>query len=316
MPPYPNTNLLEVKNLAFGYNAQPLFNNVALSLKKGSSLSIVGASGSGKSTLLKTLIGHLPAIRGSVEIKGQHVEAGLTLTGEHPSITYLNQTFSLLSNLPIRENFSRALKHLPVPRQKVLIEAMVETFNLNTLINRTPNQISIGQQQRVALALALIKPVDILVLDEPFSHQDALNKPWVLDSTRQLIKQAKTTLILVSHSITDCLLLTRSALLLNTETNATWQGSWLQAQRSNLPVFAALFHNLAYQKTYSGVNFYRIRQTGSQLTQAFATQKSIARNADTWLTHYQTSTGIAFTLAESKPALKGQPIQVYLEPLG
>lgn len=104
---YPNTSLLDIINLSIGYRENLLIHNIDLRLKAGETMSIIGESGSGKSTFLKTIAGRIQPLEGEILIRGIKLTKNLNLTYAHPSIVYLDQTFTLLENTPILNNLTK-----------------------------------------------------------------------------------------------------------------------------------------------------------------------------------------------------------------
>ena len=141
--------------------------DVSLDLRGGELAALLGRSGSGKSTLLAILAGL------------QQPDQGETDPAANPQLpwsklAFLPQRFGLLPELTIRENIEYPARlNGTLAEHSPAVEQLLERLGLSELANRPPNETSIGQQQRTALARALILQPDVLLADEPTSHQDA-----------------------------------------------------------------------------------------------------------------------------------------------
>jgi putative ABC transport system ATP-binding protein len=142
-----------------------------LALRPGEVGVLLGRSGSGKSTLLTLLAGWQPADAGDITWDGRSVDpAGLPWS----QLAYLPQRFGLLPELSVRENVEypvRLAGRLDELRPR--IDELLAALGLDELAPRLPSETSIGQQQRTALARALVLGPPVLLADEPSSHQDA-----------------------------------------------------------------------------------------------------------------------------------------------
>ena len=141
--------------------------DVSLDLRRGELAALLGRSGSGKSTLLAILAGL------------QQPDQGETDPAANPQLpwsklAFLPQRFGLLPELTIRENIEYPARlNGTLDEYSPTVEQLLGRLGLSELANRPPNETSIGQQQRTALARALILRPDVLLADEPTSHQDA-----------------------------------------------------------------------------------------------------------------------------------------------
>ena len=151
--------MLKIEKLQAG-----ILQQVSLCVAKGECVAIVGKSGSGKTTLLN-------AIAGYIDYKGEILLAQKNLNALPPwqrNCRYLNQRLYLFPHKSIAGNLMLAKPD--APREEQL--ALLEKLKIAHLIDRYPHQLSGGEQQRAALARALIQPPDLLLLDEPFSSLD------------------------------------------------------------------------------------------------------------------------------------------------
>jgi putative ABC transport system ATP-binding protein len=177
---------------------------VTLSFDKGEFAGLIGPSGSGKTTLLN-ILGSLDApSEGSAVVMGQRIE---TLTHRQAArlrnrhIGFIFQTFNLLPVYTVYENVEFALLLLGDPpaerRRKVM--AALEWVHLADRAKSKPAQLSGGQSQRVAIALAVVKRPDIVLADEPTANLDAENSHNVLQTMERLNRELGTTFIFATH---------------------------------------------------------------------------------------------------------------------
>ena len=180
-------------SVSFGkFNA---LHHVNFTLNKGEFLHIVGPNGSGKTTLVKTLVGLLKPTSGEINIASSHMG-------------YLPQKLLSKSNLPmtVREVIYSGFKtqHL-IPKEKdcELIQYWLKKMEIEHLYRESMAYLSGGQQQRVYLIRALIAEPDLLILDEPTSALDPSFREKFYLLLDELNKKAKTTIIHVTHDLTD-----------------------------------------------------------------------------------------------------------------
>src|SRR5207253_3340592 len=174
-------NVLAVSDLAVGYGQKALAQDVALLIRRGERLGIIGPNGSGKTTFLKTLLGDLPVIDG-----------GLTW-GANVNIEYFDQE---LSNLDLS---STVIEEIAVVAPRVSI-AELRSYLAKFLftgddISKPVAALSGGEQSRLALAKLIYTRANVLVMDEPTNHLDIPSR----EALEQALAQFPGTIITVSH---------------------------------------------------------------------------------------------------------------------
>ncbi|WP_294347341.1 ATP-binding cassette domain-containing protein [Prosthecochloris sp.] len=197
--------LLEIESLGFSYeNAySPVFSELNLSVEQGEFVVVKGASGTGKSTLLR-LVCRLQAYEeGRILFKQRRIESYKPAELRR-SIIYVAQIPSMIDT-NVKENllfpFSFAVNGSKVEPRDARLTEMLEQFYLQdiSLLHQARN-LSVGQQQRIALMRALLLDPEILLLDEPTSALDAKSASMVFSIVEHLnVKQGKT-IIMVTHS--------------------------------------------------------------------------------------------------------------------
>jgi ABC-type bacteriocin/lantibiotic exporter with double-glycine peptidase domain len=195
---------VELKNISFAYKDLPVLNRFNLSIQKRDFVGIVGDSGKGKTTILNILLGFLPPHEGNVLINDVALKKD-SLKVYWPSIAYVRQQSffihdTLLRNITLEEdNYNKS------DLDDAISISGLETFidqhpnGLDTIITENAKNISGGQQQRIAIARALYKNADMILLDEPFNELDEESETLLLEHFTGLAKQGKIV-ILITHS--------------------------------------------------------------------------------------------------------------------
>ena len=189
------------KNGAYGLK------NCSMSVREGEFLVIVGASGSGKSTLLKVLSGTEELSSGELYIDGILAE---NIPVSKRNISMVFQEYLLYPHLTVFENLATPLK-LAGEDEKSIYDRVMDTlrmFDLQLAADVKPKNLSGGEQQRVALAKALLKKSRILLLDEPLSNVDEKSR-WEYCATLKKMKRMMpdSTFIYVTHNVSEAVYL-------------------------------------------------------------------------------------------------------------
>ena len=204
---------LESLHFSWEGSATPVIDIESLVLKKGERVFLHGPSGSGKTTLLSLIAAVLYPQQGAVWVDGVQVDA---LNGaardrfraDHIGLVF--QQFNLLPFLSIQENVQLPCRFSKVRRERAQTNAqslsqethrLLQSMHLDesALAKRSVMQLSVGQQQRVAVARALIGQPALVIADEPTSALDADTRMAFLDLLFSEIEKAGSTLLFVSH---------------------------------------------------------------------------------------------------------------------
>jgi NitT/TauT family transport system ATP-binding protein len=170
---------------------------------QGQLVALVGPSGCGKSTLLHIAAGLEPPSGGSILADGRPV------AGPHPERTLMFQENALYPWLTLVRNVALALEFQKVDKEEARAQAIVwlKKVALDGFEEYYPHQVSGGMRQRAALARAFISQPKALLLDEPFGALDALTRLTLQDSLRDLIREQRPTVLLVTHDVDEALFL-------------------------------------------------------------------------------------------------------------
>lgn len=184
--------------------------DIDLQLQKGEFHCLLGRSGSGKSTLLKIAARLIQPTAGQVLLKGK------ALLKPSTEIGFVFQQPTLLDWLTVLDNvlLPAALHATPSSSQIHQAKTLLAEVGLSDLMQRYPSQLSGGQQSRVALARALLLQPPLLLLDEPFAALDALTRELLQDLVLSLCAQYQSTVLFVTHDVTEALYLSDTITLL------------------------------------------------------------------------------------------------------
>lgn len=179
-----------------------ILQGVNLDIKQGESVAIVGASGSGKSTLLGILAGLDSASQGDVSLLGQPIHtmnedqrAAVRAQG----VSFVFQNFHLLPGLTALENVMLPLEIRAEKGARKEAQTILTSVGLAQRLSHYPNQLSGGEQQRVAVARAFAGRPAILFADEPTGNLDRVTGQQIEDLLFDLNRESGTTLVLVTH---------------------------------------------------------------------------------------------------------------------
>ncbi len=190
-----------------------VLDDISLTVEEGRFISIVGPSGCGKSTLLNIIAGIESYDSGSVAISPR---LG-TAEGE-PRVGYVFQSPRLLNWLTVRDNIRFVLEAQNVPRQRWqdLVAKHLDMVGLAGQEDNYPLNLSGGMQQRVAIARALAIEPDILLMDEPFSHLDAITARKMRFDLMEILARAKPTILFVTHDLSEAVFLSDRIYMMDT----------------------------------------------------------------------------------------------------
>lgn len=201
-------NIIVIKDLKkvyrMGQERVYALNGIDLEVRKGEICCLFGTSGSGKSTLLNMVAGLEKPTRGSVVVKGIHVEKlneKQLAKFRQQYVGFIFQSYNLLPNLTALENVTLPLIFKGYPRKarnKMALE-MLKAVGLENRIHHKPNQMSGGQQQRVSIARAFVEKPEIILADEPTGNLDSKTTIEIMDLIAEMAEKYGQTILLVSH---------------------------------------------------------------------------------------------------------------------
>lgn len=191
-------DFLVLKNITKSFGKVTVIDNLNLSIKKGSMVTLLGPSGCGKTTVLRLVAGLESPTSGQIFIDGEDVTQSSI---QNRDICIVFQSYALFPHMSIGDNVGYGLKMQGVPKEERLarVKEALELVDLAGFEDRFVDQISGGQQQRVALARALILKPKVLLFDEPLSNLDANLRRSMREKIRELQQRLNITSLYVTH---------------------------------------------------------------------------------------------------------------------
>lgn len=184
-------------------STRPALDSISLTINKGEFVFLIGPSGSGKSTFLELLVRDANVSSGDIHFADFHVNTlkGREINQLRQRIGYVFQDFRLLSKLNVHDNVAFALEVIGKNKSQIKksVPQALEMVGLAAKANRMPHELSGGEQQRVAVARAVINRPLLLLADEPTGNLD----PETADDIMTLLSQINrggTTVIMSTHN--------------------------------------------------------------------------------------------------------------------
>ena len=207
------TPAVELSKLRFAYRTgADVLAIDSLTIARGETVFLHGPSGSGKTTLLGLLAGVLQATSGEVRVLGENcstMSSGARDAFRARHLGYVFQMFNLIPYLPVRENILLPIRLEPVRRLRLgsqsydaAVQDVAEQLDIARYLDSPIAELSVGQQQRVAAARALIGHPEVVIADEPTSALDTDRREQFLELLFRSCEKAGATLVFVSHDHT------------------------------------------------------------------------------------------------------------------
>jgi nitrate/nitrite transport system ATP-binding protein len=179
--------------------------DINLDIAPNTFVSIIGPSGCGKSTLLNIIAGLSKPSTGNVLLNGEPIR------GPGPDRGIVFQNYALMPWMTVAENIRFAVEtvypKMPLAHQRHLVHEYIGLVGLRGAERKHPHELSGGMKQRVGIARALAIKPKILLMDEPFGALDALTRGFLQDEVERIWEQQRLTVVLITHSIEEALLL-------------------------------------------------------------------------------------------------------------
>lgn len=217
-------------------------------------MALVGPSGAGKTSMLRAIAGLMKPTQGKVTIGDQvwmDTETGHFIAPQHRHVGLVFQDYALMPHLSAVENVALSLLHLPVSLRQLKATYWLDHVQLSAeQQRRRPGGLSGGQQQRVAVARALAREPQVLLLDEPFSAVDQMSRQGLYDLLADLRKELHIPIILVTHDLIEARHLADSLVVMEGGT-ILQQGSPAHIYRS--PRNARVADLVGVQNRFAGI---------------------------------------------------------------
>ena len=199
--------IIEIQDLGKTYQmgrvGVPALRGVDLHVERGEFLTIVGPSGSGKSTLFHIIGGLTPPTSGVVRVDGQDLatmtDADRNRLRKH-TVGFVFQKFNLLPNLTARDNIAVARHSAGSRKPDPHFDEVLGFLGITNRLDHKPSALSGGEQQRIAIARAVVNRPAILLADEPTGNLDTANSTTVLELLRNLNERFGQTILMITHN--------------------------------------------------------------------------------------------------------------------
>ena len=202
--------MIQIQHLTKRYDGKPVVDDVSLTVERGQIAALVGTSGSGKTTLLRMINRLVTPTSGQVLIDGQDT-GSIAPHLLRRRIGYAIQGHGLFPHRTVGQNIATVPRLLRWSADDIRarVDELLTLFQLDpdAFRDRMPHELSGGQQQRIGVARALAAKPDVLLMDEPFGALDPVIRAKAQADLRQIQRQLGTTLVLVTHDMTEAILL-------------------------------------------------------------------------------------------------------------
>ncbi|OOF86414.1 ABC transporter ATP-binding protein [Rodentibacter ratti] len=197
-----NNDFLVLKNITKAFGKAVVIDNLDLTIKRGTMVTLLGPSGCGKTTVLRLVAGLESPTSGQIFIDGEDVTKSSI---QNRDICIVFQSYALFPHMSIGDNVGYGLKMQGVSKEERTqrVKEALELVDLAGFEDRYVDQISGGQQQRVALARALVLKPKVLLFDEPLSNLDANLRRSMREKIRELQQRLGITSLYVTHDQTE-----------------------------------------------------------------------------------------------------------------
>jgi osmoprotectant transport system ATP-binding protein len=248
--------MINFENVSKRYDSIVAVDNVSCEFARGQTHILLGSSGCGKTTLLRLVLGLIPADEGWVRVDGRAMSS-LTRVELVAEMGYVVQEGGLFPHLTAQQNVSLAAEAQLWPTMRIA-DRIAELVSLvgfdDSIMSKFPVELSGGQRQRVSLMRALMLDPPILLLDEPLGSLDPLVRDDLQQQLKEIFKQLKKTVMVVTHDIREAAVLGDTVTLM-TEGRIVQHGS---------------FHDLATNPSCDFVTaFLRAQELPSHLQEYF-----------------------------------------------
>ncbi len=181
---------INTKQYPEGQGVKTIFNDVNLHVEKGDFTMIFGRSGSGKTTLLNILSGLDKDFVGTLNYSCKEEE-----------IAYIYQSFNLIKDMSVKENIMLPRVLQKKSQDESYLDTLLDTLGISYLKNQITSRLSVGEQQRVAVARSLYQGAKIILADEPTASLDIKSEDMLMDLFKTINKSLKITIIMITHNL-------------------------------------------------------------------------------------------------------------------
>jgi molybdate/tungstate transport system ATP-binding protein len=205
--------MISIKDLQVRYDSFEL-KSINLEISRNEFFVLMGPTGAGKTVLLESIAGITPVKSGTIIINGQDIT---TLPPEKRGVGIVYQDYALFPHMNVKDNITYAVRYHSMEKKLVVrrLAKLCEDLNIGHLLERYPATLSGGEQQRTALARAMMFEPAVLMFDEPLSALDPVFRLEIQDLLRRLHESTDITFLMVTHDFSEALTLANRAAVMN-----------------------------------------------------------------------------------------------------
>jgi ribosome-dependent ATPase len=194
---------IEARDLTMRFGDFTAVDRASFRIRRGEIFGFIGSNGCGKTTTMKMLTGLLPPSEGRAWLFGQEVDPQDLATRRR--VGYMSQSFSLYTELTVRQNLMLHARLFHVPAEKIpeRLDEMVARFDLAGIVDMLPGALPLGHRQRLSLAVAMIHRPEMLILDEPTSGVDPLARDAFWRILVELSRRDGVTIFVSTHFMNE-----------------------------------------------------------------------------------------------------------------
>lgn len=205
--------MIKISNLEVTFDSFKL-SGINLEIKRNEFFVLMGPTGAGKTVLLESIAGITPVKSGSINLDGRDITM---LPPEKRGVGIVYQDYALFPHMNVKDNITYAVRYHALDKQLVSrrLERLCSELNIGHLLERYPGTLSGGEQQRTALARAMMFEPSLLMLDEPLSALDPGFRLEIQELLRNLHQSTDITFLMVTHDFSEALSLADRAAVMN-----------------------------------------------------------------------------------------------------
>ncbi|QIE54220.1 ribosome-associated ATPase/putative transporter RbbA [Pikeienuella piscinae] len=236
---------IEADGLSMRFGDFTAVDNVSFRIERGEIFGFLGSNGCGKTTVMKMLTGLLKPSEGDAKLFGETVESGDLRIRRR--VGYMSQSFSLYSELTVRQNLDLHADLFQMPRseRERRIEDLMSRFDLAGVANARPGSLALGLRQRLQLAVAVLHKPEMLILDEPTSGVDPIARDGFWELLIEISREDGVTIFISTHFMNEAERCDRISLMHAGKVLAAGQPTELQAARGAETLEEAFIEYLA-----------------------------------------------------------------------
>jgi cell division transport system ATP-binding protein len=196
--------IISLQNATIAQKKITILQDVNLNIQKGKFCYLIGKTGSGKSSLLKTLYGHIPLTGGSGKVVGYDLSKlkSSEIPGLRRKLGIVFQDFQLLSDRSVEKNLSFVLHATGWTDEKgidIRITEVLESVGMKTKKHKMPHELSGGEQQRIAIARALLNHPELILADEPTGNLDPETSNDIMSLLKRVALENNCAVVMATH---------------------------------------------------------------------------------------------------------------------